>query len=226
LYIEKDIDTKKLRTFYIGILRDIRFVLKEGLEVRKTWSFYLLIFAIFVISGCEIFPSANPYEGLDRMEKDDFHVQIHSDKAIYAIDEKIHFWGTLEYAGEADQVTIGHGSDYLRFEIEQIDGDLEFLGGMDFSYNHSKLEQGNKYITEYTKSGGYTSDDPNAKIYENFYSTSDIYLPPGEYKITGLASFECIKKDGIEIEPIEYQMPTILVIKVVEDEDSQNSGKS
>lgn len=184
--------------------------------MKKIWGFYLFIFAIVVISGCEIIPNADPYAGLDRVEKDDFHVQIHSDKAIYDIDEKIHFWGTLKYAGQANQVTIGHGSDYMRFEIEQMDGELEFLGGMDFSYNHSKLDQGNEYIAEYTKNGGYTSDDPNAKVYENFYSTSDVYLPAGEYKITGFASFEHIKMDGIEIESVEYKMPTQLVIQIVE----------
>lgn len=150
--------------------------------MKKIWGFYLFIFAIVVISGCEIIPNADPY------------------------------------AGEANQVTLGHESDYMRFEIEQMDGELEFLGGMDFSYNHSKLDQGNEYIAEYTKNGGYTSDDPHAKDYEAFYSTSDVYLPEGEYKITGFASFEWIEREGLEMDPIEYKIPVELDIKIVEPE--------
>lgn len=176
----------------------------------------LLLLFVLGIWGCEVKQVTD--KELDRIEKDNFHLQIHSEKDNYETDEIIHFWATLEYAGKAQEVTIGHGSEYVNFEIKQIDGDLQFKGGVDFSYNLSTLEQDTEYITEYTKSGGYMSDDPNAEDYENFYSTSDVYLPEGEYKIIASANFEWVGREGIEMDPIEYQMPAELNIKIVEPE--------
>jgi hypothetical protein len=44
-------------------------------------------------------------------------------------------------------------------------------------------------VTELTKSGGYSADDPDADFYRAFFSEPEVKLPAGVWDITAVATF-------------------------------------
>ncbi len=154
--------------------------------------------------------------GQSSLQKKDFVLQIHTNQESYTKDESIQLWATLKYIGDAKEVTIDHASSYARFEIEQIDGSLRFVSGMDFSYQVTRVQKGIEYMAEYSKSGGYTSDDPNADIYATFYNEREVKLPPGSYKFKAQAIFEWYETEQTSIDPIYFDMPVELRVTIHE----------
>jgi len=123
-------------------------------------------------------------------EKDDFIMTLNSDKHIYSSTDAINIWGTIEYTGEHDSIEIHSSCTFMLFTISG--GDL-FADGMGGAVADvlavSILEKGNVYHFDYQKSGGWDADDPNAEIWDEFFSSNELKLPAGEYTITLNGSF-------------------------------------
>jgi hypothetical protein len=114
----------------------------------------------------------------------DFIMTLNSDKHTYDSTDIIKIWGTLEYVGDDDAITIYSSCPFMLFSIAGGD----FGSGMGASAADvlvtSVLERGRVYHFEYQKSGGWSADDPNAENWERFFSESDLLLPAGEYTFT------------------------------------------
>jgi hypothetical protein len=122
----------------------------------------------------------------------DFIMTLNSDKLTYRTTEKIRIWGTLEYVGNDDTVTIFSSCPFMIFSIAGGD-EIEFgstLGGavVDVLVT-SVLERGRVYHFDFQKIGGWSADDPNADFWETFFSEEDLLLPIGEYTITLIGGF-------------------------------------
>lgn len=117
----------------------------------------------------------------------DFIMTLNSDKTVYATTDIINIWGTLEYIGDNDAITIFSSCPFMIFSISGGD-ERDFgsaLGGVvsDVLVT-SVLERGRVYHFEYQKSGGWSADAPDAAFWENFFSEPDLMLPAGEYTVS------------------------------------------
>lgn len=116
-------------------------------------------------------------------EANGFVLTLYADKAGYRTDEEIHIRATLEYTGEGNSVTIWHGEPYISFSIS--DGKDFDSGGLQLAVlTSTRLEKGKVYEYGYTKSGGYSADDPDAAFWEEFYASDALKLPAGSYTVT------------------------------------------
>ena len=111
-----------------------------------------------------------------------FELELYSDKQSYKTTDKIKIWATLKYVGSNSQVKIWHGDPYISFFIS--DGkDFNIGGIINTILTSTILEKDKLYSFDYSKYGGYSSDDPKADFWEKFYEEKDLYLPEGEYTI-------------------------------------------
>ena len=153
----------------------------------------LTVFVLFI--GCKSTDIATVAEqdkiiqDMGRQEKNDldndklFDLRLYSDKETYRTTDKIKIWATLKYMGKNSQIKIWHSNPYVSFSIS--DG-KEFNTGnlFDDILTSTILEKDQLYTFDYTKSGGYSEDDPDAGFWKKFYSEKDLYLPEGEYTVT------------------------------------------
>ncbi len=135
-------------------------------------------------------------EGLDNL----FELNLFLDKTEYKTTDKIKIWATLKYIGENNKIKIWHGNPYISFYIS--DGkDFNTGGAVEDILISTELEKEKIYHFNYSKSGGFTSEDPKAEFWKKFYGEKDLYLPKGEYSIKVSTAFSLTDnmKENIDI---------------------------
>lgn len=111
-----------------------------------------------------------------------FELELYTDKQTYKTTDKISIWATLKYVGNNKQIKIWHGYPSISFYIS--DGKEFNIGGITNTIlTSTTLEKDKLYQFDYSKNGGYSSDDPKADFWKKFYEEKDLYLPEGEYSI-------------------------------------------
>ena len=111
-----------------------------------------------------------------------FELELYSDKQLYKTTDKIKIWATLKYIGSNSQIKIWHGDPYISFFIS--DGkDFNIGGIINTILTSTTLDKDKVYSFDYSKNGGYSSNDPKADFWKKFYEEKDLYLPEGEYTI-------------------------------------------
>lgn len=117
-----------------------------------------------------------------------FELNLYSDKTTYKTTDKITIWATLKYIGENEKIKIWHADPYISFTI--TDGkDFNTGGAFDEILATTELEKGQLYHFDYSKSGGFTAEDPKAEFWKKFYAEKDLYLPEGEYTVKVSTAF-------------------------------------
>ncbi|WP_211222539.1 hypothetical protein [Paenibacillus daejeonensis] len=129
-------------------------------------------------------PLSHQYVSEDEM----FRLVLHLEKLHFRSDEKIELHATLEYLGLENKITIWHGLPYLDFFIS--DGEQMNTGGIVQNIlSSTSLTKGKVYTFPFAKSGSFDESDPNFEFWRSFYNEKDLYLPPGNYKITAATNF-------------------------------------
>ena len=123
----------------------------------------------------------------------DFIMTLSSDKSSYSSTDVVKIWGTLEYIGENESVTIWSGCPFMHFSITGGFDEYDFDSALGAFQNDvlvsSTLEKGKVYHFDYVKSGGWDGNSPEAAFWTSFFSEEDLILPKGEYAITLTGAF-------------------------------------
>ena len=139
-----------------------------------------------------------------------FELKLYSDKETYKTTDKIKIWATLKYIGNNSQIKIWHSDPYISFSI--FDGKEFNIGNLfDCILTSTVLEKDKLYTFDYTKSGGYSEDDPKAGFWKKFYAEKHLYLPEGEYTVTVGGAFSLTE----DTEKSKSNLSKELKIKVV-----------
>lgn len=119
----------------------------------------LIMFSIIILSlsACGTDNSGNKQlniqefkEEVDEVNQEgDFEVSMNVEK----VDETLDVYATITYLGEEDKRIIYHGGSIFFFNIYQLDGDFEFLGGMDQPLLSTILKQNEKHRVEFNHPG-------------------------------------------------------------------------
>lgn len=140
-----------------------------------------------------------------------FELKLYADKSSYSTDEIIFCYATLEYIGEGDSITVYSSDPLLGFGLRD---DKYFEGG--YAVNDilmtTRIQKGVIYRYEYSKSGGWGSEDPNAEFYEKFYKDRNLILPAGKYEIT--AAMNC-SMDQEDIMGSQYNISISTELEVI-----------
>lgn len=112
-----------------------------------------------------------------------FEIKIYTDKQDNKQGEPVICYATAEYVGDSGSITIYSGDPLVGFGLK----DGKYFDG-DYCVNDvlitTQFKKGEPVKYGFVKSGGWSSDDPNAEFYNQFYSEKQLILPPGDYTIT------------------------------------------
>lgn len=118
----------------------------------------------------------------------DFVMILSTDKEVYSSTDRIQIWSTLEYIGDEDQTTIWHGIPYMVYSIVGNNG-FKSEGFTLTILMSTILEKDKVYFYLYQKSGGWDNNALDASYWKEFYRTTELYLPAGEYTISLIGYF-------------------------------------
>ncbi len=111
---------------------------------------------------------------------DDFSLSIWADKSTYKTDEPIECYSSLTYLGQ-DDIKVYHADPLVVFYIEG--GSFNGEWARQDSLNLTDFTANEEIVLPFQKSGGWSSDDPNAEFFKEFYSKDELILPAGDYKL-------------------------------------------
>jgi len=145
----------------------------------KKFIYFILIVMIAAAAGCSqsIVETEETSIGAST-NNSDFNLSIWTDKSIYSTDEPIECSASLEYIGESD-LTVFHSDPLIVFYIQG--GNFNGEWARQDSLNRTEFTCQEEIVIPFEKSGGWSSDDPNAEFFQEFYSEDELFLPPGEY---------------------------------------------
>lgn len=135
-------------------------------------------------------------ENLDEMlqstyeskQTDDFKVSIH----VENVEKDVQVYATITYVGEEDQIDIYHGGSIFFFNVHQIDGNFEHIGGMDQPLLTTTLAKGEAHEVEFT--------------YPSIAS-----LHPGTYEFEAIAN---ISLDADNVVGTKMEIPVSVIVEI------------
>ncbi|MBR0600283.1 hypothetical protein [Sinanaerobacter chloroacetimidivorans] len=130
---------------------------------------------------------------------ENFLVKTYIEKLQFKEAEEISLYSTIEYIGEKDSIDIWSGEPYFHHIIYK-NGEV-FSG--DFTLNilkKTELKKGEIYTIPFSKSGGFSEDDPDADFWREFYSEKTLRLPNGEYTFSAITSFTLDKEQQEKVQ--------------------------
>ncbi len=121
-------------------------------------------------------------------EDKNFLVRTYINKLEFKESEEISMYSTIEYIGEKDSITIWSGEPYFNYTI--YNGQEYFNEGVMLTMLKSTvLTKGEIYTIPFSKSGGFSEDDPKADFWRKYYSEKELKLPKGEYSFSAYTAF-------------------------------------
>jgi hypothetical protein len=143
-------------------------------------------FALLSLAGCApagaVVPPGDP-DAWSHNNDGTFEINIYTDKDEYKAGEPILCWATVEYVGEGDGITIYSSDPLVGFGLK----DGRYFDG-EYWVNDvlitTEFTKGETEAYEFTKSGTWDADDPDAAFYEQFFKEKDFTLPAGDYEIS------------------------------------------
>ncbi|MBU5677648.1 YobA family protein [Alkaliphilus sp. MSJ-5] len=121
-------------------------------------------------------------------EDENFLVKTYINKLELKENEEISMYSTIEYIGEKDNITIWSGEPYFHYTI--YNGQEYFNEGItEDLLKQTVLNKGEIYTIPFSKSGGFSGDDPKADFWKHYYSEKELKLPKGEYSFTAYTDF-------------------------------------
>ena len=144
----------------------------------------------------------------------DFELTIRSIKARYTVDEPITIQASLTYGG-TEPIQIAHGmranEGPIGFGIEEpVIGDLRMTPTTDDACVRSTLVLGQPLVVAFSKSGGWSSDDPRSEDYLAYMQDPVLRLAAGTWHVYAVASFslgECTP------DPIEMRVDLAIAVE-------------
>jgi hypothetical protein len=123
----------------------------------------------------------------DSMSAQNFELRLTADDAEHAANEPIDVEATLTYTGpDAGAILYGSGTGPIGFSVVRLEDGFNPGGsGPAFTSDCSQhaFAQGQPVRYLFQKSGGFSADDPNARVYEAYLNDPLLRLPPGTWRI-------------------------------------------
>ncbi len=130
---------------------------------------------------------------------ENFLVKTYINKLQFKEADEISLYSTIEYIGEKDSIDIWSGEPYFHHMIYK-NGEV-FTGGFTQQIlQKTELKKGELYTIPFSKSGGFSEDDPDADFWKDFYSEKTLKLPEGEYTFSAITSFTLDKEQQEKVQ--------------------------
>lgn len=139
---------------------------------------FALLLSVFVLAGCS--PKA-PGTSLSQT-KEDLKITLYLDKRTYTSTEVITPYAEVEYVGKEDKITLITGSPSVYFSV---------TGGKYHKGEYAiedmaimlELKKNTPVRFDFSKSGGFETNSPDAPFWEAYYAQKELMLEPGTYDL-------------------------------------------
>ncbi len=163
----------------------------------------LAVVAAFLIA-CDAFGRSTATAG-------PFRLELSLPKTVWSVGEAIEGEAILSLASGPGRDLGGSGSGLLLFGFEEIGGKRLIQPAMSSDCAGYRLEPDTPMRSPLQKSGGWSADDPDAAFYQAFFADPLIRLPPGEWRVSAIATFI----NGFGCDGNAVSMETWIDIRVV-----------
>ena len=155
------------------------------------WSVAALVGLL--VAGCAASPTPTPeavaQPGHAEAAQGRFRLTFDLPRTTWNAREPIQGTATLQVLGTGGADIGGSGIGLFGFAFLETGGRRKMEPGFAADCRAYRLQAGLPTISPITKSGGFTSDDPEAAFYRSFFQDPLVHLPPGEWRIVAVASF-------------------------------------
>ena len=135
-------------------------------------------------------PAPVPVPNVDGNAQDEeFGLRIHASQAVFRSSEPIVVDATLSYLGRAASADIYGDSGVVGFGLKQLDGRLHMSAVSDLMCTATRVDRLVPVHRPFSKSGGFTGEDPDAAFWRAYFADPVLHLPPGTWQITAYAGF-------------------------------------
>jgi hypothetical protein len=116
--------------------------------------------------------------------QDGVTLAVTAEPAVVAVGEPIEVEAVLTHDRPEPLLLSGSGSGIVFFSVTRLDDGL--TSGLPVSTGdcgRHTLPAGEPTVVPFTKSGGFSPDDPNADFLDIYFSEPSLTLPPGTWRI-------------------------------------------
>lgn len=119
-----------------------------------------------------------------------FKLTIEADQDRYRAGQQLRVTSTLRYLGpNAGIVVSGSGTGLVLFAIQRDDPPLQTEPAGTSDCRRYEVPAGIAVEHPFSKTGGWSEDDPNAGFYRAYFSSPDLRLPAGNWTISASTNF-------------------------------------
>jgi hypothetical protein len=138
-------------------------------------------------------PTTAPTDATDSDRDGDFELVLHAGKSHYRTDEPIDVTASLAYLGTEPSVEITTDGGPLSFAIfEKVFGAIRVGGVSLLTCDRTTLEQDRPLVEDFQKSGGFSNDHPDAKMFRDWMQDPELLLPEGTWHLSVSAGGPCL----------------------------------
>lgn len=124
------------------------------------------------------------------VEDETFRLTITTERSVYTSTEAIPVSATLELLRTEPTTTAGSGSGPVVFGVEQLDGPVDAGPFMTMDCVREDWAPGEVRVVPFSKSGGYSADDPMAPFWIAYFNDADLLLPAGRYRVFAIVDYD------------------------------------
>lgn len=154
----------------------------------------IIISALVLLSmtGCQTLSKLNDTSS---KSSGDFGLTLNTDKESYKTSEEIKLWGTFEYKGKQNSVTIWHDNPLINFYIESKSDSFKWEPLNDLVSINTTINKKDKYVTYFQKPNISQKDIESIEDekMKKFMQDPKLHLPKGIYEVKALMKFSTSK---------------------------------
>ncbi len=118
-----------------------------------------------------------------------FHLAFTLPRTTWGAGESIEGQSRLSLSAVGPVTIVGPGGGVLGFGFAEVGGRRQMGPAMTADCATHWIAGDEPILSPITKSGGYSTDGPDAAFYRAFFADPLVHLPAGEWDITAVAEF-------------------------------------
>ncbi|AOT71441.1 hypothetical protein [Geosporobacter ferrireducens] len=171
--------------------------------MKRTKIYVIIVIAALFLTACYQNPVSQEAENTEYQvflaEDKNFKVKTFINKLQFTENEEINIYSTIEYIGDEDSINIWSGEPYFHHII--FSGEEYFNESLTLDLlKETVLKKGEIYTIPFSKSGGYSADDPKAEFWKQYYSEKELKLPKGKYSFIASTAFSLDEEQKQRVE--------------------------
>lgn len=182
-----------------------------------------LLLALLLLAACSIGPTPTaigppdaagpsvPELAAGTVTEDGITLSVTAEPAVVSAGAPIQVEAVLEHDRPDPLIVSGSGSGIISFSVTRLeDGLTSGLPAMTSDCARHELPPGVPLVVPFSKSGGYSPDDPNADFLELYFADPALTLPAGAWRID--VATHGLLGEGCDGPPLQLEVALVVTV--------------